>query len=101
MHNSTGNVACGKSAVRYALALPIPFSLPLSLSSLPASISYYRLPLLPVSDIVKLDVPVGRVGGHDDPPGLELGQTTKKMTRFLDDFDEEAGCSGIAVSPPR
>lgn len=58
MHSSTGNVAHGKSAVRYAPAV--------SLSLFHILLS---LPFLPVSDIVELDVSVRRVSGHVNPPG--------------------------------
>lgn len=45
--------------------------LSLSLSSLFLSVLYVlsSLPFLSVSDIVELDVPVRRVGGHDNPLG--------------------------------
>lgn len=36
------------------------------------------LPFLPISDIVKLDMPVCCVSGHDNPPGLDLNQSRKK-----------------------
>lgn len=47
-------------------------------TTLSLSHSLVRLPLLSVSDIVELDVPVRRVGGHDDPPGPDRAVPTKK-----------------------
>ena len=73
MHSSTGNVAHGKSAMRYAPAAPAPLPLPLLPSlSLSLFLSHFTdissLPFLPISDIVKLDVSVRRVGGHSNFP---------------------------------
>lgn len=64
------------------------------------SLSHYhhhrRLPLLSVSDIVELDVPVRRVGGHDNPPGSDREQNPQNKV-LLRDLAEKPVLSTVAV----
>lgn len=66
-----------KSAVQYAFV----FSLSHTHNFIPHTHTHTQsssLPFLSISDIVKLDMPVCCVSGHDNPPGLDLNQSRKK-----------------------
>lgn len=54
------------------------FSLLYTHNSIPHTRTQSSLPFLSISDIVKLDMPVSCVSGHDNPPGLDLNQSRKK-----------------------